>query len=334
MNIGELIQSLLSNNVTINAASGYALTATSSSGFAGVEGVGYAGVLGSGTAYGVYGSASGNIGVYGDGTYGLFGQGTGSGNYGVYGSGNYGVYGSGSTAGVSGYTSTTASSGVLGQDTSTGIGGYAVQGVSTNGLGVTGTGPIGVYGVAASGGIGVYGWQTSSSGYAVYANGNLHVTGAITAPSVLKDDRVVSLYAVHSPENWYEDFGSGRLEDGVATIKLDATFAQTVNTEAEYHVFMTPKGDCKGLYVTNEAATGFEVRELGSGQSSVAFDYRIVAKRKGLEGLRLEVVSTDHEQAEAMRKNLAERPSHTPRPQHPPKPPQPPQQPAVPEPPK
>ena len=55
----------------------------------------------------------------------------------------------------------------------------------------------------------------------------------------------------------------------------------------EYHVFLTPKGDCKGLYVANETPAGFEVHELGGGQSTVAFDYRIVARRKGYESVRL-----------------------------------------------
>jgi hypothetical protein len=52
-------------------------------------------------------------------------------------------------------------------------------------------------------------------------------------------------------------------------------------------VFVTPKGDCRGLYVTNETDQVFEVRELGSGTSNVAFDYRIIARRRGYEQIRL-----------------------------------------------
>jgi hypothetical protein len=60
-----------------------------------------------------------------------------------------------------------------------------------------------------------------------------------------------------------------------------------VNTGSEYHVFLTPQGDCRGLYVSNKSAAGFEVHELGGGQSNVAFDYRIIALRRGYEDLRL-----------------------------------------------
>jgi hypothetical protein len=92
---------------------------------------------------------------------------------------------------------------------------------------------------------------------------------------------------VEAPQNWFEDFGSGQLVAGSATITLEATFAQTVNTGTAYHVFLTPEGDCEGLYVANKTADGFEVHELRSGRSNVAFDYRILALRKGYEDVRL-----------------------------------------------
>jgi hypothetical protein len=70
-------------------------------------------------------------------------------------------------------------------------------------------------------------------------------------------------------------------------VQLESTFAQTVNSGIEYHVFLTPKGDCKGLYVTNESAASFEVRELGGGKASIGFDYRIMAHRRGYETVRM-----------------------------------------------
>jgi hypothetical protein len=44
----------------------------------------------------------------------------------------------------------------------------------------------------------------------------------------------------------------------------------------------------KGLYVSQKAATSFEVHELGGGASSVSFDYRIVALRKNFENIRMQ----------------------------------------------
>jgi hypothetical protein len=97
----------------------------------------------------------------------------------------------------------------------------------------------------------------------------------------------VETYAVQSTENWIEDFGSAELRDGAATVSIDPLFAQTVNTDVAYHVYLTPNGDTQGLYVTEKQPGSFVVRETGGGRSSIAFDYRIVAKRKGHEAERL-----------------------------------------------
>ena len=114
--------------------------------------------------------------------------------------------------------------------------------------------------------------------------------------------RKVSLYAMQSAENWFEDAGSGQLSNGSASIALDPTFAQTVNAGVEYHVFLTPNSDCKGLYVSQKTASSFDVHELGGGTSSIAFDYRIMAKRRGYENVRLEDLTEQFNKQEAQRK--------------------------------
>jgi len=119
--------------------------------------------------------------------------------------------------------------------------------------------------------------------------GVLFCTGAhsLVVP-VDNGQRQVALHAVESPQNWFEDFGSGRLESGVGRIALDSTFAETIDAASDYHVFLTPEGECRGLYISNKSATGFEVHEVGGGRSNVAFSYRIVALRRGYENARLE----------------------------------------------
>jgi hypothetical protein len=123
------------------------------------------------------------------------------------------------------------------------------------------------------------------------SNGHLNCRSVTTTAAVAGGQRQVALYAMQSPQHWFEDFGAGRLENGAVTIALDPTFAETVNGASEYHVFLTPQGDCRGLYVSQKTASGFEVRELGGGRSGVAFDYRIVALRRGFETVRLEDVT-------------------------------------------
>jgi hypothetical protein len=124
--------------------------------------------------------------------------------------------------------------------------------------------------------------------------------------AVASGQRQVALYAMQSPQHWFEDFGAGQLQNGTATIALDPTFAETVNGAMDYHVFLTPEGDCRGLYVIGKTASSFEVRELGGGQSSVAFDYRIVALRRGFENVRLEdVTERENKMNESLPKPVA-----------------------------
>jgi hypothetical protein len=89
------------------------------------------------------------------------------------------------------------------------------------------------------------------------------------------------LHCMESPEHWFEDFGAGKLKGGRATVKLDADFAKVIK-RGDYHVFLTPRGDCRGLYVRSQGGASFEVRELAGGTSSVAFSYRIVGRRKDI----------------------------------------------------
>jgi len=122
-------------------------------------------------------------------------------------------------------------------------------------------------------------------------NGNSSFGGTKTAVVTMQDGTQRQVYTIESSEVWFEDFGSAALVDGRAVVEIDPLFAQTVNLTEDYHIFLTPLGDCAGLYVAEKTPTGFIVQELQGGASSVAFDYRIVAHRLGYEDLRLERVN-------------------------------------------
>jgi hypothetical protein len=142
----------------------------------------------------------------------------------------------------------------------------------------------------------------------ISGSGDVTCSGRLkTAVSIPGTSRQVEVYSVQSSENWFEDFGSGKLFNGSAKVAIDPKFGQIVNTGVSYHVFLTPKGDCKGLFVTNEGANGFEVRELGSGGSSIEFDYRIVAKRSGHESERLLDATAEMHQLTDHRDEMAAR---------------------------
>jgi hypothetical protein len=113
------------------------------------------------------------------------------------------------------------------------------------------------------------------------------VSGA-SAMAVETGSGAREMYAVGSPELWFEDFGSAALVDGQAVVSLDPLFAETVNLDETYHVFIQVYGDAE-VYVSNRTPTHFEVH-LRDGDPNVEFSYRIVAKRLGHESQRLEQV--------------------------------------------
>ncbi len=96
--------------------------------------------------------------------------------------------------------------------------------------------------------------------------------------------------AVESPGVWFEDFGTSRLDNGTAWVQIDAVFAETVNLEHDYHVFLTPLGRTHvSLLVSEKTDRGFRIEgvTLDGKPAACAVDYRIVARRRGYESVRL-----------------------------------------------
>jgi hypothetical protein len=167
----------------------------------------------------------------------------------------------------------------------------SVVGTSNSRHGVIGTTneAIAIFGVSTNG-WGIVGVTSNPNGYAGAFYGNAMVTGTLTASvknGVVKfpDGTQRLLHCMESPEHWFEDFGSAKLARGRTVVKFDADFAKVIRS-GDYHVFVTPERDCRGIYVRRKSANRFEVRELTNGKSSIAFSYRIVGRRKDIKGHR------------------------------------------------
>jgi hypothetical protein len=96
-----------------------------------------------------------------------------------------------------------------------------------------------------------------------------------------------TLYAAHTTAPVTEDFGEGQVVNGRGYVRLDSALADVIDDRNAYHVFLTPEGDSNGLYVTQKSTTGFAVRESRGGRSTLAFEYRILAKPIDEDGKRL-----------------------------------------------
>jgi hypothetical protein len=283
----------------LGASDTFADAATFNNGVAGnqAQGASYSAVDGQGTngSTGVLGNSDNGFGVEGESNYGagVYGYGFGRSNIAVSLEGGVaGVWGD--TQGESGYA------GIVGSADNNYAGFFLNNSpdfptvVAQNESDAGSTGLFKVFkGVTPKGMCGI-------------GDGDLSCTGQVKMLATTGGgSRTVEMYAPQSAENWMEDYGTGAMAAGRGVVQIDPTFADTVTADTSYHVFLTPLGDLKSpLYVTKISATNFEVREANGGNSSISFDYKIVAKRRGYEAQRL-VDVTDRfnaEQAETKRR--------------------------------
>ncbi|MBI5218024.1 MAG: hypothetical protein HY958_03745 [Bacteroidia bacterium] len=237
----------------------------------------------SGGVAGYYTSSVGNLstafssftslGLLGTSTLGVLGQTSAIGGIGVFGAntdltsaGSYGVYG------------------LVGNGTSVSTDFKAVVGYSNNTNNLYGYG-----GYFQGEWYGVYAYNpTTSSGYAVYYSGNLGGSGSKNCV-VRTSQGPKALYCIESPENYFEDYGASKLVNGQAVINIDPLFLETIVID-ESHPFMVyiqlTGENTNGVYVEKHKDY-FKVIENNHGTSNITFDWRLVAKRKGFEDLRL-----------------------------------------------
>ncbi|HYU17923.1 MAG TPA: hypothetical protein VEQ11_04440 [Chloroflexota bacterium] len=288
-----------------------------------------------------------NVGVAGYGSF--FAGPSGVPAYGVLGEAyrDAGVLGK-STLGVGTRGDSTNSSGVIGRATGPSNAQPGVVGSATNGYGVfgfsqnsngiagqSGGGAAGCVGFAgAAGGYGIYGGTAVAGGYAGGFAGPVLVVGDFTATGGAKSAAVPHpdgthrrLYCMESPESWFEDAADGKLVNGRAQVTLDPDFAVVVHND-KYLIYLTPEGDCKGLYVSSKNASGFEVRELQGGTSSLSFNYRVMARRKDIPGPRLEKIKLPVPIKELVRPAEPPKGPELPKPSEPPRSPEPTERPA------
>ncbi len=232
---------------------------------------------------GVLGVASTQPGVIGfardgDGAQGLSFSGTAVRAASFFGPGVHSI--SGAVSGVTGISNTQGPPVPMNIPTTAGV-----VGTSGERPGVIGTSNalMGVFGFS-TGNAGVVGQTANPNSFAGFFAGNAVVTGTLTADVknamvAFPDGSQRVLHCMESPEHWFEDFGTAKLKGGRTVVKLDPDFAKV--TTRDYRVFLTPEGDCRGLYVHQKSAARFEVRELMGGEFGhcVLLSYRWQASR-------------------------------------------------------
>ncbi len=119
------------------------------------------------------------------------------------------------------------------------------------------------------------GARNDNTSYKVLGGGSL---------STMVEDRQGNnriLHATETPEILFEDFGTGKLVNGEAYIKIDELMSDHIFVDERHpmKVFIQLEGDCNGVYVTEKTKNGFKVKELQNGRSNVSFSWNMVANR-------------------------------------------------------
>jgi hypothetical protein len=229
----------------------------------------------------------------------------------------------GTIPGASGASNTIAIQGV---NQATGAGNYGMQGssaLSHGVVGLSGSTP-GVSGMVAVGQFpGTVGFQGVAQGGATFAGyffgdvsinkrisdglgGNLGVAGSKFAIVKGADGKYRGMYAVESPECWFEDVGEGKIVAGKAEVSLDPLFLYHVHADT-YHVFLTPHDADQHLAVTARSVQGFSVEASASAEAVAkgktaaslngTFSYRIMGKRNDIKGDRMPIWEMPQAQA-------------------------------------
>lgn len=306
-----------SNDVTIDALSGYSAVDGGTGVYARSQGANGVGMYASNNnaggwgAYGYNSNATSGVGTVGQsaGTTGTGVVGLANGTVystlvgfstGVSGTGQIGIYGM-STGGIGaqrygGYFSYDMDNNLATSDTNSPLamlagrddnfvganiyfGGYFSGGQDNNSNAPSGTGTT-----DSGGNTGDYayvGARWDPPGGTPVTNYKILGTGVVSTIIKGEGENEHIMFAPEAPEILFQDFGTAKLTNGTAEIKIDPILAKNivVNEKHPLKVFIQLEGDCNGVYVTNKSQEGFEVKELQNGTSNISFSYQIVASR-------------------------------------------------------
>jgi hypothetical protein len=193
---------------------------------------------------------------------------------------------SGTEVGVYGYAVTAATgTGVIGNGN-----GYTTTNTLTSGSGGAFNGTTtGVYGYANTNNNGFGGYFENSGTAYAYVGGRTGGTdykiigvGSVSTIVDRTNGSKATMFCPESPEILFQDYGTATLVNGRVHVSLDPIFTNNIFVSEEHplKVFVQLNGDCKGVYVTNRTAQGFDVVELDGGTSNIEITWTVVANRK------------------------------------------------------
>ncbi|MCL9807356.1 hypothetical protein NAT51_17645 [Flavobacterium amniphilum] len=210
----------------------------------------------------------------------------------VDGYGIYGVCGNG-TPNTAGHNGHAAGGFALDSDNAVGTNNNSAfaklagkDNVDPDGSGLATTSGV-LYGGYFQGGVGAISYSYAGVLYNHNAAGttgtSYKIIGNGVASTIIPDEKNIPrvMFCPEAPEVLFEDYGTGKLNNGEAYIALDKILAASMKIDEKHplKVFIQLEGDCNGVFVTDKSSNGFRVKELQNGSSNVSFSWHIVGNR-------------------------------------------------------
>ena len=144
----------------------------------------------------------------------------------------------------------------------------------------------------------VYGAHFSGDLYGSYSNGKVITNDVVVTLNNVGEENRIPTYGINSTSVDVYSKGKNAIENGFKLVEFDENFKKLIALNEEVIVTVSPLGDCKGLYVKNITATGFEVKEMQAGNSNVQFTWIAIGTRTGFEVVNVspEIVSSSFDE--------------------------------------
>ncbi|MFH2018487.1 MAG: hypothetical protein ABII98_00685, partial [bacterium] len=110
--------------------------------------------------------------------------------------------------------------------------------------------------------------------------------GILKVKLVAEDSSEKEMFGLTSAKVELTLSGSDRLENGTRMIDLsliDPEFSKNISAETPIKVIVTLTEPANGIYVAEKTAYSFRVAEVNAGTTDAAFDWIVIARRKGYE---------------------------------------------------
>lgn len=130
----------------------------------------------------------------------------------------------------------------------------------------------------------VYGTHVKGERYSLYVDGKAYTNEPMAELVPNADGSRTPAYGLATLQPEVYAKGKGSLQNGQQYIPFSEMFTHMANAD-DIVVTVTPTGPSAGLYIANQDAKGFWVKENGEGSGTVGFAWTAIAGRKGLEQL-------------------------------------------------